>query len=306
MDDQRAAQRGAGRPQPGPENSGDDPLLLVFAHPDDETFGCAGTIHEATTQGLIVTLLTATRGEAGKTGDPRIDTPEILGAVREQELRAAMAAVGLTDVRFLDYRDSGMEGTAENDDPRALIRAREEDVVTRIVVQLRAIRPAIVITFGPDGIYGHPDHLFIHRAATAAVHAAADPEVLPAVAAPWQTPVLYYSTAPRERMVEMAARPDGPMRDVSPERLAMLGTPRAEITTVIDVSLHADVKQQAIAAHRTQTGDGGPMSDMPAERTEALLSREHFVRAPLPWRRANDDPHDWLARLAAAHPISPA
>jgi len=253
-----------------------------------------------------VTLITATRGEAGKTGDPRLDTPEILGAVREQELRAAMAAVGVTDVRFLDYRDSGMEGTAENDDPQALIRAREEEVVTRIVVHLRAIRPAILITFGPDGIYGHPDHLFVHRAATAAVHAAADPEVLPAVAAPWHTPALYFSTAPRERMEQMAAQADGPLRDVSAERRAMLGTPSAEITTVIDVSSHREAKERAVAAHRSQTGEGGPMSEMPAQRRESILIREHFVRVPLPWSKPGDGGHDWLARLAADHAVLPA
>ncbi len=302
MSDRGATRRPA---EPARDGAGDGPLLLVFAHPDDETFGCAGTIDEAISQGLAVTLLTATRGEAGKTGDPRLDTPEILGAVREQELRAAMAVVGLADVRFLDYRDSGMEGTVENDDPRALIRAREDDVITRIVIHLRAVRPQMLITFGPDGIYGHPDHLFIHRAATAAVHAANNPEVLPAVASPWQTSALYYSTAPRERMQQMAAQADGPMRDVSAERRAMLGTPSAEITTVIDVSMHREAKARAIAAHRSQTGDGGPMSDMPAERQESLLNREHFVRVPLPWSDT-DDGRDWLARLAATHAVLPA
>jgi len=144
------------------------PLMLVFAHPDDETFGCAGVMALAAERGVPVTLLSITRGEAGKTGIPQLDQPEILGAVREQELRAAVATVGVADVRFLDYRDSGMAGTPENDDPRAFIRAHEGEVVARLVVHLRAVRPATLITFGPEGIYGHPDHLRTHRSAIAA------------------------------------------------------------------------------------------------------------------------------------------
>jgi LmbE family N-acetylglucosaminyl deacetylase len=282
------------------------PLLLVFAHPDDESFGCAGTLAEAAARGVPATLICATRGEAGKTGDPRLDTPEVLAMVREQEVRAAMRAVGLADVRFLDYRDSGMEGTPENDDPRALVRAPPDEVVAKLVVHLRAVRPATVVTFGPDGVYGHPDHLLVHRAATAAVHAAADPAFLPAVGDPWRTPALYYQTTPREQLQALAQRPDGPLRDLSPERLARVGTPRAEITTVVDVSPHRAAKQRAIAAHRTQVGDGGPLSGMPRERVEAILSREHFVRVPLPWDDPADPAADLIARIAATHPVGPA
>ncbi len=281
------------------------PLLLVFAHPDDESFGCAGVMAAAAARGVPVTLISATRGEAGKTGIPELDTPEILAAVREQELRAAAAAVGARDVRFLDYRDSGMAGTPENDDPRAFCRAPEDDVVAKLVVHLRAVRPATVLTFGPDGIYGHPDHLAIHRAAVAAVRAAADPDYLPAVGAPWAVPALYFNAAPRERLLAMADRPNGPFRDFTPAERATFGTPRAEITTVVDISPYRDAKRRAIAAHRTQTGDGGPLADRPDEQQEMLLSREHFVRAPLPW---NGDPlpDDLLSTLAAASPVDPA
>ena len=118
------------------------PLLLIFAHPDDEAFGCAGVMAAASARGVPVTLITATRGEAGKTGVPQLDTPEILGAVREQELRAAAAAVGVRDVRFLDYRDSGMAGTPENDDPPAFVRAPEPPAVAKLVPHLRPPPPA--------------------------------------------------------------------------------------------------------------------------------------------------------------------
>jgi N-acetyl-1-D-myo-inositol-2-amino-2-deoxy-alpha-D-glucopyranoside deacetylase len=282
------------------------PLLLIFAHPDDESFSCAGVMTAASQRGIPVTLISATRGEAGKTGIPELDTPEILGAVREQELRAAATTTGVLDVRFLDYRDSGMAGTPENDDPRAFCQAAEPDVVAKLVVHLRAVRPATVITFGPDGVYGHPDHLAIHRAAVAAVHAAADPAYLPAVAAPWSPRALYFSAVPRERLLALADRPDGPFRDLSPEERAKIGTPSAEITTVVDISAYADVKERAIAAHRTQTGDGGPLAGMAPERREMMLGREHFVRVPLPWDHPTSPTLDLIASLAAASPVTVA
>lgn len=290
----------------GPRPEGGGPLLLSFAHPDDESFGCAGVMAAASERGLAVTLISATRGEAGKTGIPELDTPEILGAVREQELRAAAAAVGAVDVRFLDYRDSGMAGTPENDDPRAFWKATEADVVDRLTVHLRAVRPETVLTFGPDGIYGHPDHLMIHRTTVAAVHAAADPTCLPAVGAPWRTRALYFNAVPRERMQAMIDRPDGPLQDLAPGQREKLGTPIAEITTVVDISPYAEAKTRALTAHRTQTGDGGPLAGMPDEQRELMLSREQFVRVPLPW----DDPAapvtDLVAALAAATPLDPA
>jgi len=282
------------------------PLLVIFAHPDDEAFGIAGTIAAATARGVRVVEISATRGEGGKTGDPRLDTPEILGAVREQELRAAMALVGVHDVRFLDYRDSGMVGTPDNDDPRAFMRAPEADVVAKLVPHIRAVQPHTIVTFGPDGIYGHPDHLAIHRAATAAVHAAADPAYAPPVFAPWQTPAFYYHTAPREQLQAMADLPDGPFRDLPAEQRARLGTPAAEIDTVVDVAAHRDLKQRAIAAHRTQTGEGGPLSTMPTERRAAMLAHEHFVRVHLPWDPAEGPPADFIADLAAATPTTAA
>jgi len=280
------------------------PLLLIFAHPDDESFGCAGVMAAATERGIPVALISATRGEAGKTGIPEIDSPEILGVVREQELRAAGAAVGVGDVRFLGYRDSGMAGTRENDDPRAFARAPEEEVVAKLVSHIRAVRPATILTFGPEGIYGHPDHLAAHRAAVAAVRAAGDPAYLPPIGAPWRPRALYFTAVPRERMLAMLDRPNGPLQDLPPEQREKIGTPRDEITTVVDVSPYREAKLRALAAHRTQMGDGGPLADMPEEQRDMTLSREHFVRSPLPWD--DGSPVDLIATLAAASPIDPA
>ena len=296
---------GRGEIDPGTAST-DGPLLLIFAHPDDESFGCAGVMAAASARCVSVALISATRGEAGKTSIPALDTPEILGAVREQELRAAAAVVGVVDVRFLDFRDSGMAGTPENDDPRAFLRAPEALVVAKLVIHLRAVRPATVVTFGPDGIYGHPDHLAIHRATVAAVAAAADPAYRPEIGSPWRIRAFYFNAAPRERLQALADRPDGPFRDLSPEERAKLGTPLSEITTIVDISAYRDAKWRAIAAHRTQTGEGGPLADIPEERREFLMAREHFVRVPLPWDDPNALPDDFLSALAAASAVPQA
>ena len=99
------------------------PLLAIFAHPDDETFTCAGIMAAAAEHGIPVTLVSATRGEAGESAIPGLDDPDRLGVVRERELRDAMAAIGVGDARFLDYRDSGLQDSPASDDPRAFVRA---------------------------------------------------------------------------------------------------------------------------------------------------------------------------------------
>ena len=257
------------------------PVLLVYAHPDDEVFGAAGTMIALRERGLPVTLVCATRGEAGEIADPSLATPETLAAVREGELRAAMAEIDVDDVRLLDYRDSGMEGTPENDDPRALVQQPEEVVAVQIARVIGDLRPSTVVTFGPDGVYGHPDHLYVHRATVRAVHLA-----------PWRVAALYFSTTPRERIQERAARRQGPFKDMKPERLALIGTPRAEITTALDVGRYRDRKRAALRAHRTQFGPDGPMAELPREEVDRIFSREHFVRTHLPWSVTGpaDDP----------------
>jgi LmbE family N-acetylglucosaminyl deacetylase len=261
-----------------PSETGPGPVLLVYAHPDDEVFSAAGTMAALRERGVAITLVCATRGEVGQISDPALATPETLAVVREGELRAAMAALDVADVRFFDYRDSGMEGTPENDDPRALLQQPEAVVAARIAAVIRDERPSVVLTFGPDGIYGHPDHLFIHRATVQAINLVAEP--------PHRPTALYFSTTSRERIQERAAHRQGPFKEMSPERLALLGTPRAEITTVLDVSAYADRKRAALRSHRTQFGPNGPMSELPPDEVALILSREHFVRARLPW----DDP----------------
>jgi LmbE family N-acetylglucosaminyl deacetylase len=254
-------------------------LLAIFPHPDDETFSAGGLMAAARSLGDNVILICATRGEAGESGDPSHTTPEALGKAREAELRAAMKILGVDDVRFLGYRDSGMEGSAEAQNLLAFVQTSVEDAAARLAPMIREIRPDTIVTFGEDGVYGHPDHIHLHHVVKRAVIEAGDSASPDA----WQTPHLYFATAPREDLEELLARPRSPLASISERARANLGTPRAQITNSVDVSRWAEQKRDAFAAHHSQTGEGGPLSGSAPETLERRLVTEHFVRAALPW-----------------------
>lgn len=260
-------------------------VLAIFAHPDDEAFGCAGTFARVVRNGGTVTLVCATRGEVGMIREGAIATRETLGAVRETELRTAMGMIGVNDVRFLDYRDSGMSGSDENAHPDAFINQSEPIVSERLAEIINEVRPSVVLTFGPDGIYGHPDHLMAHRTATAAFNSA----TLAAQAA------LYYNAISRERIKRMAERTDGPFRDLSAEQLDAMGIPEAEITTSIDVSELIDLKLAVIRAHRTQVAPDGPFDGFDPTEVRSMLAIERFRQVSPPFV---GDTVDTLKRLA--------
>ena len=272
-------------------------LLAIFPHPDDETFSAGGLMAAARERGENVVLICATRGEAGESGDPSHDTPETLGEAREAELRAAMRVLDVDDVRFLGYRDSGMEGSAEAQNPEAFVQASVEDAAGRLAPLIREIRPDTIVTFGEDGVYGHPDHIHLHHVVKHAVIEAGDGGSSPD---PWETPYLYFATAPREDLEELLARPRSPLASISERARANLGTPRAQITNSVDVSRWAQQKRDAFVAHHSQTGEGGPLSGSAPEVLERRLVMEHFIRAPLPWQPRGVDIVEKVASDMAA------
>ena len=276
------------------------PLLALFAHPDDETFSAAGVMAAAVQHGVPVTVISATRGEAGESSIAGLDDPERLGVVRERELREAMRQIGVSDVRLLGYRDSGMAGSPSAEHPRAFIRVPVETAAAKLVPHIRSVRPQVILTFGPEGLYGHPDHLHMHHVALRAIELAADPSHKDRAASqPWQTPVCYFAAFPREEMLALFDRPNSPLRSLPAEARANLGTPRSEITHRIDIDSWADSKRAAIASHRTQTAEGGPLAGIAPEVREWQLALEHFVRAPLPWSSPEDEvASDIIAVLA--------
>jgi N-acetyl-1-D-myo-inositol-2-amino-2-deoxy-alpha-D-glucopyranoside deacetylase len=279
------------------------PLLAIFPHPDDETFTAAGVLAAAVDRGVDVIVISATRGEAGESSISGLDDPEQLGVVRERELRDAMRQLGVSDVRFLGYRDSGMEGSTEAEHPRAFVRAPVPSAAAELVTHIRAIRPRTILTYGPEGLYGHPDHLHLHVVVMQAVLDAADPDRGERGAnEPWQTPALYFAAFPREDMLALLDEPGSPLAALSDRARANLGVPRADITHVIDIGPWAERKRAAIAAHVTQVGDGGPLSEVPAAVRERQLQREYFVRALLPWSTLADE-QDIIGALATERAI---
>src|SRR5437016_8314659 len=171
-------------------------LLGAFAHPDDEGVMSA-TILKYSMAGVEPGLVCATRGEVGEIADPALATPENLGQVREGEMRAAVEVLGVHNLWFLDYRDSGMAGTPENEDPRAFAQASAAEVVGKLVAIIRQFRPQVIVTFDESGAYGHPDHIAIYRHTTSAFHAAADAVQYPELGPAHAVSKLYYGAFPR-------------------------------------------------------------------------------------------------------------
>jgi N-acetyl-1-D-myo-inositol-2-amino-2-deoxy-alpha-D-glucopyranoside deacetylase len=172
-------------------------LLAVLAHPDDETFGMGGTLALYAQRGVSVHLICATRGEVGEVAPHFLEGFQSIGDLRENELRCAAAKLGLAGVHFLDYRDSGMPGSSDNQHPQALAAAPIDEVAAKVTGYIRKLNPQVVLTFDPIGGYRHPDHIAIHDATVRAFHVASDPEQFPDEGAPFQPDKLYYHTFPR-------------------------------------------------------------------------------------------------------------
>ena len=220
-------------------------LLAIFAHPDDEAFGTGGTLARYAAAGMNVKLICATRGEAGKITDPEIDSASDVAELREQELRDACKAMGIGEPIFLGFHDSGRQERTRYDDPKALMNVDEGDLEQALLPHIGEIKPEVMLTFDPHGIYGHIDHIKIHRAATAAFWSAGkvmDP-------APKR---LFYSVMAAERMKQMQAmRERSPMSELDPE---LYGVSDESFAVILDVSKYREQKEAAVRAHRTQVG----------------------------------------------------
>lgn len=269
-------------------------LVTVFAHPDDETFSVGGSVAAAVDAGARVVAICATRGEAGQIADPHLATPDTLGDIREAELRAACAELGVHDVRLLGYRDSGMDGSADNADPRALASAPDDEVVDRIAAHFQELRPDVVVTFEPGGVYGHPDHRKISRCCTAAF------DLVPGARLFHAGPA---RSAFKAMLTEMKAAGVG--EPFPFDGSDTFGTADADITTIVDVSAQLPRKRRALAAHRTQIDPW--LASLPDEWLDRLLVEEAFVLA-----RGERSPAIRRALLEGlrvarrTHPMSPA
>ena len=261
-------------------------LLAVFAHPDDESFGCGGTLAKYAAEGCQVHLVTATRGEAGEIAQGVAASPANLADVREAELRCACRALGINPPHLLGYTDG------------QLAVAHQGQAVARLVRIICELKPQVVLTFPPDGIYGHYDHIAVHRWASIAVKLAANPSYFPANAdcQPHRVSKLYYTVLPEEAVEQGAAA------DQEEAAVMMDGVPfpfvtwkHEDITTWIDISSYTAAKWAAIRCHATQIGP------QPEEAGAEFVAdaREPFVLAhsTVGWPDAVED--DLFARIVS-------
>jgi LmbE family N-acetylglucosaminyl deacetylase len=274
-------------------------LLGVYAHPDDE-ISIAATLLTYRDAGVDTGLVCATRGEAGEIADPALATPETLADVREGELRAAAEILGVEDLWILPFRDSGMAGTPENQDPRSLVQTDENVVVRDLVSIIREFRPQVMVTFEPGGAYGHPDHVAISRQTRTAYEAAADPARFPDLGAAHAVAKLYYSGIPRSlgralAAVMRARNYQGPLSSLDPEAL---GLPDDQISVRVDAARWQEAKDRAWATHATQRNSGRFMDEMPEEIRRQWSGQECFQLAAS--RVGPDVPgeNDLFARVA--------
>jgi len=218
-------------------------LLAVLAHPDDEVFRCGGSPALLSRRGVRVQVVCATRGESGSCGDPPLCSREELPALREQELRCSCAALGLEPPLLLQYRD-GELGTV-----------RMGGAVEQVMTAVRALHPEVLLSWPPDGLSGHPDHMAVSRWAALAFEQAGALGVA----------ALYHLAVPRSLakvlgMAQLQAIPD------------------EDVTLAVDVMGVWEQKMAAIRCHRTQAG-GSPILVAPEARQRLFLGKEHFRRA---------------------------
>ncbi len=255
-------------------------LLGAFAHPDDEGV-IGGTLLHYSMSGVETGLVCATRGEVGEIADPTLATPENLGQVREGEMRAATEVLGIHSLWFLDYRDSGMAGTPENEDPRSLAQASALDVVSKLVAIIRQFRPQVMVTFDETGGYGHPDHIAIYKHTTSAFHAAADAVQFPELGPAYSVAKLYYSAFPRSAVRALAEwmrsqNYQGSFSNLDPEKL---GIPDELINVRLNVEPWLETKNRSWSMHRTQMDPNTPLAQIPEEIQRQWRSVEVYQLA---------------------------
>jgi N-acetyl-1-D-myo-inositol-2-amino-2-deoxy-alpha-D-glucopyranoside deacetylase len=291
------------------ETGHDRRLLLVHAHPDDESIGTGATMAKYAAEGVHVTLVTCTLGELGEVIPEDLahlaaDRENRLGEYRIGELAAACKALGVTDHRFLGgpgrWRDSGMMGLPSNDEPDCFWQADVDEAAHELVAVIREVRPQVMVTYDDNGFYGHPDHIQAHRVAWRAFQLAADPAILLGAGAgaggagPWRVTKFYATAMPRSRLVEAiklrsagySASPAG-FTEVSSVDELPFGVADDQVTTEIDGTRYLDAKLAAMRAHTTQIAVDGPffaLSDMVGQRVSGyecytLLAGERVAAA---------------------------
>lgn len=232
-------------------------LLAVHAHPDDESITMGGTLARYAAEGVRTTLVTATRGEVGEILDKDLDPQEAaprLGAIREAELRKAVETLGVHELVFLGYQDSGMMGLPRNREFGVFWRADEFEAVGRLIRVIRRVKPQVVVSYNEIGGYGHPDHINTHRVAIMAFYHAGDEKLFPD-GEPFRPSKLYYTAWPMSsirRMAEAMQKAGIENRFSSDGEPPPFAVTDDRVSACIEVGPYLPKKIAAMQAHRTQ------------------------------------------------------
>ncbi|MFD3539451.1 N-acetyl-1-D-myo-inositol-2-amino-2-deoxy-alpha-D-glucopyranoside deacetylase [Streptomyces sp. NPDC058662] len=289
-------------------------LLLVHAHPDDESINNGVTMAKYAAEGAHVTLVTCTLGEEGEVIPAALahlaaDRDDSLGAYRVGELAAAMAQLGVTDHRFLGgrgrYRDSGMMGLPQNDRPEAFWAAEVDEAAAYLVEVIREVRPQVLVTYDPDGGYGHPDHIQAHRVAMRAAELSAEGAYRRDLGAPHAVAKIYWNRVPRSVVDEgfdalRAAGGKPPFPGLaSPEDVPGVVADE-RITAEIEAERFVPAKAAAMRAHATQIAVDGPFFALSNDLAQPLFAREYYELVEgRPGAPAGEREHDLFAGVDA-------
>ena len=259
-------------------------LLLVHAHPDDESINNGATMAKYVAEGAKVTLITCTKGEEGEVLIPELSHlaathEDNLGEHRVQELAEAMAQLGVTDHRFLgNYRDSGMMGTEPNNRTDCFWQADLDEAAAKLVEIIREVKPQVLITYDEFGGYGHPDHIQAHRVAMRASELAANKNF--GEGEPWEIQKIYWNTMPKSVIEEGMKK----MKELGSD---FFGTdniddlpfvkPDELVTTVIEGNQFVDKKMAALAAHKTQITMDGPFFALSNNLGNQIWGYEYYI-----------------------------
>ncbi|HZB97442.1 MAG TPA: N-acetyl-1-D-myo-inositol-2-amino-2-deoxy-alpha-D-glucopyranoside deacetylase [Candidatus Sulfotelmatobacter sp.] len=260
--------------------------MAVHAHPDDETITMGGVLAVYADRGIETSVVCCTDGKLATIVDPSMPeetTRPRLTEIRRDELRQACSILGVREVHFLDYGDSGMAGEPSNQAPDAFWKADIEEATGRLVTHIRRFRPHVVVTYDANGGYGHPDHIQTHRITLLAVEAAYLSTLYPDSGPPWQVSKLYYTAFPfraaRAAMeLAAAANLDPPFGDRAVEDLPFL-TPDELATTEVECRDGVVRMREALRAHRSQIGPDWPLLALSDEHIVENFSKQYFQLA---------------------------
>jgi LmbE family N-acetylglucosaminyl deacetylase len=245
------------------------PTVTFFhAHPDDEAIATGGTMVGLADAGHRVVLVTATRGELGEEPEGLLDPGETLVDRRRAELAEACRILRVDRQEFLDYLDSGMAGTSDNDRPGSFATADIDEAAAALARVLDEEASDVLVIYDEHGGYGHPDHVQVHRVGMRAAELAG-------------TPIVYMATMDRDFFAELAAEADQldwqPPENVS-EGMDTMGEPASRITTEVDVTRWTSLKREAMRAHASQIAETSFFLAMPDDTFSVVWGREWYIR----------------------------